>query len=103
MTQEQEIRNLRTALAVQTQLIENMRNALRFCARNDAGTFYQQETAKKMIQDQTLLIWDRYNTDGTTAENYREWIYSCGEGREPGGGEKALKELDEYEKELFQL
>ena len=91
MTPEQEVKHLREVISEQNQLIDQMRKALRFCARNDAGTFYQQETAKAMIQDNQLIIWDRYNEDGTTAERYRKWIYECAEGREKGGGDKALK------------
>ena len=101
MKEQTEIEFLRKTVKEQATLIKTMKDVLRFCARGDVGTYYQQQTALKMLQENTQLVWDRYNPDGTTAESYRKWIYDCGEGREVGGGDKALNELDEYEKELL--
>jgi hypothetical protein len=91
---------LRKTVAEQRNLINTMRVVLKFCARNDVGTYYQQQAAKEMALNNTHLVWDRYNADGSTAENYRKWIYDCAEDNKKGSGEKALRELDKYEKEL---
>jgi hypothetical protein len=100
-SKETEIQRLHKIIKEAEDLIGAMRNVLRFCARNDVGTYYQQESARKMLLENIHLIWDRYNRDGTTAESYRKWIYQCAEEQKKGSGEEALKELDEYEKELL--
>ena len=99
--EQTEVEFLRETVKEQYKLIKTMKDVLRFCARGDAGTFYQQESAREMLHNNTHLVWDRYNADGTTAESYRKWIHECAEGREKGGGDKALEKLDEYEKELL--
>jgi hypothetical protein len=98
--QQNEIEYLRKSVKEQKELINTMRDVLKFCARNDVGTYYQQQSAREMALSNIHVVWDRYNPDGSTSESYRKWIYSCAEGREKGSGEQALRDLDEYEKEL---
>ena len=97
---EAEIQFLRKTVQEQKELINTMRKVLKFCARNDVGTYYQQESAKAMAINNTHIVWDRYNPDGTTSESYRKWIYNRAESQKKGSGKLALKNLDEYEKEL---
>jgi hypothetical protein len=97
---EAEIQYLRKAIRDQKELIDEMRSVLIFCARNDVGTYYQQRSAREMALNNTHIVWDRYNPDGTTTEEYRNWIYTCAEGQKKGTGKQALKKLDDYEKEL---
>ena len=98
--QEDEIQFLRETVKKQNDLIYAMRNVLKFCSRSDVGSYYQQQSAREMALNNTQLVWERYNPDGSTAESYREWICNSAEGREKGSGKEALKKLDEYEKEL---
>jgi len=97
---ETEIQYLRNAISQQKELIDTMRDVLKFCARSDVGTYYQQQSAREMAINNTHVVWNRYNPDGSTTEDYRKWIYQCAEGRKKGSGKRALKKLDDYEKEL---
>jgi len=94
---EKENQELQKIVEGQKSLILTMRDVLRFCARNDAGTFYQQESARAMLKDNTHLVWDRFNNDGTYTEKWRNWLRTFED------GEEAVKKLDEYEKELLSL
>jgi hypothetical protein len=98
--QEAEIQFLRKTVKEQKDLINTMRDVLKFCARGEVGTYYQQQSAREMAINNTHVVWDRYNPDGSTTEDYRKWIFQCAEGRKKGSGKRALKKLDDYEKEL---
>lgn len=98
--EQYEIERLRKAVREQQELIETMRNVLKFCARNDVGTFYQQQSAREMALNNNHVVWDRYNPDGSTSESYRKWIFDCAESNKKGSGKQALEDLDNYEKEL---
>lgn len=87
----------------QNQLIKDMKDVLRFCARTDVGTYYQSESAREMLLNNTKLVWSHCNPDGTLTKDQRDWIFLCAEGRKKGGGKRALRELDKYEKELLGL
>lgn len=81
-------------VALQEKLIKDMRDVLRFCARRNAGTHYQQESAKSMLLHNKKMVWDRWNEDGTYGESYRKWIFER-------GGQEALDANDAEEKELL--
>jgi len=87
-------------ISEQRQYIGTVKDVLRFCARTDVGTYYQQQSAKKMLLENTHLVWSHCNPDGTFTEEERKWIHDRAEAEKKGGGEKALKKLDEYESEL---
>ena len=87
-------RELITTVMEQKELIENMRDVLRFCARSNVGSYYQQQSAKKMLLDNERIVWDRCNPDGTYNEDYKSWIFEC-------GGQEALDANEEEEKSLF--
>lgn len=80
-------------LAQQDLYIQDLRDILRFCAREDVGTYYQQQSALKMLSG-TKVVWSRNNPDGTYKQNYLEWIRQC-------GGDKAVEEVLAYEKDLL--
>ncbi len=82
-------------LAEQDKYIEDLRDVLRFCARDDVGTYYQQQSALNMLKG-TKVAWDRHNPDGTFTQKELNWIRSC------GGDEAVIKVLN-YEKELLSL
>lgn len=80
-------------LAQQDQYIKDIRDVLRFCARTDVGTYYQSQSAIKMLKG-TKVIWSRNNPDGTYNQDYIEWIRGC-------GGDEAVEKVLAYEKELL--
>jgi len=85
----------------QDEYIKRVRDVLRFCAMNNVGTYYQQESARKMLIENVKIVWSNHNPDGTCNDKERRWIYNCAEGRKKDSGQKALDELDKQEKELF--
>jgi hypothetical protein len=80
--------------AMLRQKIEDMRDVLRFCAMSGVGTYYQQQSAREMLLNNTKLVWDRNNEDGTYNESYKNWIFKC-------GGQEALDAVLAEEKELL--
>jgi hypothetical protein len=74
--------------------IKDMRDVLRFCAMSNVGTYYQQQSAREMLLNNTKLVWDRNNEDGTYNEDYKKWIFQC-------GGQEALDAVLAEEKELL--
>ena len=78
----------------QDELIKNMRDVLRFCARDGVGTYYQQQSAREMLLNSRKIVWDRCNPDGTYNESYKKWIFEC-------GGQEALDRNNEEEQELL--
>lgn len=87
-------RELKATVMEQKELIDNMRDVLRFCARSNVGSYYQQQSAKKMLLDNEKIVWDRCNPDGTYNEDYKSWLFEC-------GGQDALDANEEEEKSLF--
>ena len=85
----------------QNTLIENMRDVLRFCARDGVGTYYQQESAKSMLLHNKKLVYDGFNENGTYNEKSKKWMYDFAENRNPGSGQKALEQNEEIERELL--
>lgn len=81
-------------IAEQNELIQNMRDVLRFCARDGVGTYYQQQSAKEMLLNSKKLVWSRCNPDGTYNEEYKRWIFAC-------GGQEALDRNNKEEQELM--
>jgi len=74
-------------------VINTMRDVLKFCARGEVGTYYQQQSAREMAINNTHVVWNRYNPDGSTTEDYRKWIYQCAEGRKRGQENERSKNL----------
>ncbi|TSA44515.1 hypothetical protein D4R51_03735 [bacterium] len=91
----EDVIDLLKKLAEQDKYIGDLRDVLRFCARNDVGTYYQQESASKILQG-TKLVWSDHNPDGTFTQKGIDWVHRC-------GGEKAVAEVLEYEKKLLSL
>jgi len=54
--------------------VNTMRDVLRFCARNDVGTYYQQQSAKEMLVNSVKIVWSDHNPDGTFTEEYKQGI-----------------------------
>jgi hypothetical protein len=81
--------------AMLREKIEDMRDVLRFCAMSGVGTYYQQQSAREMVLNNTKLVWDRHNENGTYNEDYKKWIFKC-------GGQEALDAVLAEEKELLQ-
>ena len=77
----------------QDELIKNMRDVLRFCARGSVGTFHQQQSAKEMLLNSRKIVWSRCNPDGSYNDDYKKWIFKC-------GGQEALDENSKEEAEL---
>jgi hypothetical protein len=90
---EETNKQLLNRILEQDELINNMRDVLRFCARSSVGTYYQQQSAKEMLLNSRKIVWDRCNADGTYNQSYRDWIFSC-------GGQEALDLNDEEERSL---
>jgi hypothetical protein len=89
----QQNKELTARIAEQDELIKNMRDVLRFCARSSVGTFYQQQSAKEMLLNSRKIVWDRCNPDGTYNDEYKKWIFEC-------GGQEALDANAKEEEEL---
>jgi hypothetical protein len=68
-------------------------DVLRFCARPDAGTYYQQQSAKKFVLEGIKIVWDRHNPNGSYNEEYKNWILKT-------SGQEVLNEVLAIEKEL---
>jgi len=96
--ENKDVIDLLKKLAQQDLHIQRMRDVLRFCARDDVGTYYQQQSALEMLKG-TKLIWSHCNPDGTLTQKELDWIHSCAGEK----GEEAVKEVLEYEKELLGL
>jgi len=94
-----EIEKLKEENKYLKQRLVQMSDVLRFCALPSVGTYYQQESARKMVQEGVKLVWDRHNEDGTTHESYKNWIRGCHD--TPEKVEQAIKELEEREATLF--
>lgn len=56
------------------ETISAMRDVLRFCARGDVGTYYQQQSAKEMLLNSRKIVWSDHNPDGTYTEEYKQGI-----------------------------
>jgi len=83
-------------LIQQDAYINEVRNVLRFCAMDGVGTFYQQQSAKEMLLNNTKINWSsRHNPDGTFNDEHKKWIKEC-------GGQEALDKVIEMENELLQ-
>jgi hypothetical protein len=80
--------------------ISEMRDVLRFCARNDVGTYYQQQSAKEMLLNNKKMVWSDHNSDGTYTEEYKQGIkYRFDEIK----AKEILDRIDNVEKELLQI
>lgn len=91
---EEENKKLYQKISEQNELIQNMRDVLRFCALNSVGTYYQQQSAKEMVINSRKLVWSHCNSDGTRSKEEKEWIFEC-------GGQKALDRVNKEEAELI--
>lgn len=92
-TLEERVEILSKRVIEQDKLIEDMRDVLRLCARPDVGTYYQQESAKKMLLENIKLVWSNHNEDGTYTEEYKNWVLTnC--------GQKSLDGILKIEQEL---
>lgn len=93
--ENKDVIDLLKKLAQQDLYIKDLKDVLRFCARNDVGTHYQNESAKAILGG-TKLIWSGHNPDGTYKQDYLNWIHDC-------GGDEAVEKVLAYEKELLSL
>jgi len=80
------------------QMISSMRDVLRFCARGDVGTYYQQESAKEMLLNSRKIVWSNHNEDGTFTEEYKQGIKKR---FDKDKAKEILDRIEEIESELL--
>ena len=90
-----DVKILLTRFLQQGNTVKDMRDTLRFCARNDVGTYYQQTAALEMLKG-TKITYKGHNSDGTYDQNEIDWVRRC-------GGQEAADKVLAYEKELLAL
>ena len=77
MTEEEYRNYLIKEIQQLKQTIITLRNVLRFCARNDVGTYYQRNSAKEMLLNSKQIVWSDFNPNGTYSEEYKAGIHRC--------------------------